>query len=759
MKQDYFDYTKEPGKTLENQNWKKGTEEPIISVIMPFYNDKAYIRQSVNCILNQTFPCFELLIIDDGSTDNESLEVLEDISKLDNRIHVFHKENEGLAATRDYGVANSSDCTKYLMILDSDDVIDKTFLECAYWTLETNPKASWAYADSIGFGQMQYTWNKWFDSDYLKKENFLVAAALIKKSDFLEVNGYELREKSVNEDWNLWLKMIAKEKFPVRMNYYGIWYRRKKEGELAKSRENKQRALEIINNTAKTIKKKVTAIQYPRYNYNWDGIVEEIKIIKTPIYKNDEKINILMMIPWMVTGGADKFNLDLIAGLDKNKFSITIISTEPNVNRYRQEFEKYATVYDLTTFLDQKYWTAFIKYIIEKNNINLIFNTNSKLGYSILPYLKAKYPNVPIVDYIHMEEWYNRNGGYSRDSSMVASVIDKTLLCNKNSEKILVDYFKRKPEEVQTVYIGVDEKEFDPTKYEKQELLKQYKISNENKFIISYICRITEQKRPYLLMQIIKKLKQQRNDFLFLIAGDGNMLSQIKQEVKRLNIEDCVLFLGNVTKTKEIYVMSDLTINCSIKEGLALTSYESLAMGVPVVSSDVGGQKELIDDTVGVIVPCLQKEKDIFEFEYEEEEIQNYVEAINKVLKNLETYKKNCRKRILDGFTINHMISNMSNIFEKQCKDPNQEKIQNGEGLAKNVEITKELINMNLLANEKEYNWLCDEYNRTFFKGIKTAKPADLKGILWTFPLWRSLIGFLQRTGIMRVIKNILGRK
>jgi len=77
----------------------------------------------------------------------------------------------------------------------------------------------------------------------------------------------------------------------------------------------------------------------------------------------------------------------------------------------------------------------------------------------------------------------------------------------------------------------------------------------------------------------------------------------------------------------------------------------------------------------------------------------------------------------------------------------------------KNVEITKELINMNLLANEKEYNWLCDEYNRTFFKGIKTAKPADLKGILWTFPLWRSLIGFLQRTGIMRVIKNILGRK
>ena len=57
-----------------------------------------------------------------------------------------------------------------------------------------------------------------------------------------------------------------------------------------------------------------------------------------------------------------------------------------------------------------------------------------------------------------MEEWYNRNGGYSRDSSAVASVIDKTLLCNKNSENILVDFFKRERKDLETVYIGVDEK-------------------------------------------------------------------------------------------------------------------------------------------------------------------------------------------------------------------------------------------------------------------------------------------------------------
>lgn len=748
MKEDYFDYKLQPGRKLEKIEYEK--QEPIVSVIIPFYNDKEYIEQSVNAILNQTFPLFELLIIDDGSKDEDSLKKLNEVSKMDDRIKVFHKENEGLSATRDYGAKCAAKNTKYLVFCDSDDLLDKTFIECAYWTLETNNKASWVYSDSTGFDSMQYLWNKWFDSEKLKKENVLVEACMIKKEAFEEVNGYELREKAVNEDWNFWLKLIAKEKFPVHMNYYGIWYRRKEQGELAKSRQNKERALEIINNTAKTIKKRVEAIQYPKYNYNWDGIIEKVETIKTPIYENNGKINILMMIPWMVTGGADKFNLDLLKGLDKSKFNVTVIATEPNINRYRQEFEKYCTVYDLTTFLDKKYWTSFINYIIDKTHINLVFNTNSKFGYSILPYIKAKYPYIPIIDYVHMEEWYNRNGGYSRDSSMVASVIDKTLLCNKNSEKILVDHFNRKQEEVQTVYIGVDEKEFDAKLYKKEEILEKYKINTNKKYIISYICRITEQKRPYLLMQIIKQLKQERNDFLFLVVGDGNMLNEIKQEARRLNINDCVMFLGNIAKTKEIYAISDLTINCSIKEGLALTSYESLAMGVPVVSCDVGGQKELINDEVGVIVPCLQKEKDIFKFKYKDEEIQNYIQAINKVLNKIENYKGNCRKRILDGFTINHMISNMSEIFEDTQKSPNKEKIQNGEGLTRNIEITKELININFMANEKEYNWLCDEYNRTIYGNIKTTRPTDLKGILWTIPLWRAFIKFLQKIGIIR---------
>ena len=748
-----FDFSKEPGKDLNILEYDTKIE-PIISIITPFYNDGKYIRQCVNSVLNQTFPNFELLIIDDGSKDEESLRELEKVTKLDSRIKVFHKQNEGLAATRDYGALRSSKSSKYLCFLDSDDLIEPTYLECLYFTLETNAKATWAYTDSVGFEGNEYTWNKYFDSNRMKKINDLIATSLIRKKDFEEVKGYELREKSINEDWNFWLKLIAKEKFPVRVNFYGFWYRRKvNSGELQKSTQNKKRAMEIINNTAKKIKKKVKAIQYPIYNYDWDIIKDEFKDVPKLKQKDNNKINILMIIPWMIMGGADRFNLDLISRLDKSKYDITIISTEPAINIYRQSFEQYATVYDLTTFLDQKYWSAFINYIIQKNNINLILNTNSELGYSLLPYIKAKHPQIPIIDYVHMEEWYNRNGGYSRDSSGVSSVIDKTLVCNENSKNVLVNHFNRNKDEIKTVYIGVDENKYDPSKYNKEELKQKYELPKD-KYIISYICRISEQKRPFLLLEIAKKLKQTRDDFVILVVGDGNLLNKMKSVANKYKLTNNMIFLGRTNKTDEIYSISDLTINCSIKEGLALTAYESLAMGIPVVSSDVGGQKELIDETTGVIVPCMQKEEDITDCNYSEEEVQNYIDAINKVLKNLKTYKVNCRKRILNGFTIDQMVIKMSSIMENVVKNPNPQKIISD----KNIDICKELITNKLLSMSDKTLWEIKQYNNYYGFKIDDAqnyKFEVFKDKMWQHKWYRGIIRLLQKTGIMKLIKKV----
>ena len=709
------DYSLFPGRNRKNVEYNE-EKDPIISIITPYYNTNKYIDETVNSVLSQTWPYFEWIIVDDGSTNQKDIEKLDEIQKIDKRIKVFHKENEGPSAARDFGAGKISKTSKYIVFLDSDDLINETYLECAYWTLETNPKASWAYTDTINFDGEEFTWTKWYNPRKVMQDNILVMTAMIRKEAFFAVNGFEIRDKNVYEDWCLWLKMIKNGMYPVRMNFFGFWYRKKakEESELKQSNEgNREKAMAYVEKITKQIdlSKIEDGIQYPKEDYNWEEIVEQNENIIIPKKKANNKINILLIIPWMTVGGADKFNLDIIKRTNKEKFEFTIISTEPNENRWRQEFEEYATVYDLTTFLDRKNWINFINYIIEKNNINIIFNTNSTFGYNAIPYLKVKHPQIPIMDYIHMEEWYNRNGGFSRDSSRVASVIDKTYVCNKNSEKILENYFNREKEDVDTIYIGVDEKVYNPELFNKEEILKENNINPNGKYIISYICRITEQKRPYLLLKIVEKLKEQRNDVLFIVAGDGPLLEDIKKEAKKLKISENILFLGNVKETEKIYAISDLTLNCSIKEGLALTAYESLSMGVPVVSCDVGGQKELIDENVGVIVPCMQKEEDIFDYAYKEKEINPYVEGINKILNNLETYKKNARKRILDGFTIDNMIVNMEKVFETIYQNPNNLKIEQAKKMQGNIDITKELITKYFIAAGPEYEWLAKKFN------------------------------------------------
>ncbi len=753
-----FDYSLEPGKERKITKYKETVDKPKITIVTAYYNGHQYIDQTINCVLNQTFPFWEWIIVNDGSTNKDSVEKLKEIEKIDKRIKVLTKENSGLAATRDYGANQSDENAEYLFFLDDDDLIHPTYLECAYATLQTNKDAAWAYTDVVNFEDMEFKWIKWFDSEMEKKENLLVATALIRKRDFFEVNGYELREKAVNEDWNLWLKLLAVGKKPVRMNFDGFWYRRKKQGsELQRSKKNIKRALEIVRATGEKIKEDVEAIQYPKQDYNWEKLIEEIDIPNASIENND-KINILMIIPWMIIGGADKFNLDLVSRIDKKKFNIIIVTTQPNTNPWRQEFDNQAIVYDLTTFLNKKYWLGFINHIIAQYHIDIIFNTNSFVGYSMLPYLKAKYPEIPIMDYVHMEEWYNRAGGYSRDSSVVSSCIDRTLVCNKHSEKILVDYFKRNPNEVKTVYIGVDENKFNPENYNKEEILRELKIQNVNqKYIISYICRISEQKRPLLLIEILRSLKEIRKDFICVIAGDGPMLEKVKKMIRRYDLQEFTVLLGNIKETEKIYAISDITINCSIKEGLALTAYESLAMGVPVVTADVGGQAELVNEDVGKVVPCLQQEKEIRKFDYEEEEIKPYVEGICEVLDHLEKYKTNCRKRILEGFTINHMVENMEKEFENVIQNKNNTKVETGYALQKAIDVCKELITSYYIAFKDEYKWLCDQVNIEYFGQIRGNAESSYDYFETPMGKFRlKVIAIAKKMHIYEQIKSIL---
>ena len=102
-----FDYTCQPGLKDWALDYVK-TGKPLVSIITPYYNSSRHIMQTVRCVLNQTFPYFEWILVDDGSTEAGVRELLAEIENLDPRIHVLFKENGGPAAARNYGVHHAA---------------------------------------------------------------------------------------------------------------------------------------------------------------------------------------------------------------------------------------------------------------------------------------------------------------------------------------------------------------------------------------------------------------------------------------------------------------------------------------------------------------------------------------------------------------------------------------------------------------------------------------------------------------------------
>lgn len=103
-----------------------------ISIIVPVYNAASYLEKCVESILKQTFSEFELLLIDDGSTDS-SAKLCDEFMKQDERVKVFHKKNGGHASARNFGIDKSFESeTEYITFIDSDDWVDIHYLEYLY---------------------------------------------------------------------------------------------------------------------------------------------------------------------------------------------------------------------------------------------------------------------------------------------------------------------------------------------------------------------------------------------------------------------------------------------------------------------------------------------------------------------------------------------------------------------------------------------------------------------------------------------------
>lgn len=186
-------------------------KSPLVSVVLPVYNGAADVERSVQTILSQTFYNFELIIINDGSSD-ESAEVLESIS--DPRIRLYHQENMGLAATLNRGISLASGV--YIARQDQDDLSHPQRLEKQVAYLGKHPEC-------ILLGTAAEIWvgdvptdrahdhpveHSVLSFELLFNNPFVHSSVMMRRDALLEIGGYSTdKERQPPEDYELWSRM------------------------------------------------------------------------------------------------------------------------------------------------------------------------------------------------------------------------------------------------------------------------------------------------------------------------------------------------------------------------------------------------------------------------------------------------------------------------------------------------------------------------------------------------------------------------
>lgn len=173
-------------------------QSPKISVIVPVYNVEKYLPRCIDSILAQTFTDFELLLIDDGSTDNSG-EICDEYAKNDRRIRVFHKENGGVSSARNTGLINAKG--EWVCFVDSDDDICINYLE-VYVSLLKHKEADFYIVGCNIISNNRRT-KRTFHDQYFSKESIHKFVMYIRYYNIFGVPWNKLFSMKIIKDQNI----------------------------------------------------------------------------------------------------------------------------------------------------------------------------------------------------------------------------------------------------------------------------------------------------------------------------------------------------------------------------------------------------------------------------------------------------------------------------------------------------------------------------------------------------------------------------
>jgi glycosyltransferase involved in cell wall biosynthesis len=198
--------------------------QPAVSVVIPCFNQGATLDEAVDSVLAQTFTDFEIVIVNDGSTDSFTNELLARYHRPKTR--VVATSNQGLGPARNTAIRHSTG--KYILPLDADDKIGREYLELAVRILEANPDVIIVHCNVDRFGaETGLVELQEFSRKIMMFRNLIFCCAFFRRSDYDASPGYRTNVHAY-EDWDMWLSLLDLRpdsrvlKIPLTLFHYRV---------------------------------------------------------------------------------------------------------------------------------------------------------------------------------------------------------------------------------------------------------------------------------------------------------------------------------------------------------------------------------------------------------------------------------------------------------------------------------------------------------------------------------------------------------
>lgn len=639
-------------EAVENTSWQAGS--PLVSVVIPYYNSGATLEETLDSLDAQTFADFEVIIVNDGSTEASSQKKL-DVIASERKVTIINQENQGVAVARNAGIAKAKG--KYVICLDSDDMLEPTYIEKSVVVLETDPDVSLITAHQDMFGvQHELFKKKPYDPLLLFEDNMVITAAAFRKEAWAVTGGY--KSKIGYEDWEFWLNLAE----------HGFWGKLIPESLFKYRTSLRSRYVEdkdIHWNNIKAIRE-----LHPKYHGTIKRLLAERRPVRHVIEpatafvnvaevkkfnkQASAKPNVLITIPWMVFGGAETLIYNYCREI-QDKYNLSFVTGLKAEHEWEYKFKEITPrIYHLANlFEDERLYLEFISNYISTRNISVLHIIHNGFTFSMLAELKKRHPELKVVVTLFNDrvEYFEQSIEHQADIDVFTS----------DNAKVATHFKSELASGKETVVIPNGINCFDEYNPELFDVAKERKaLGLKDELAVIFVGRLSEEKNPDVFVKVAKKILDENKTAKtrFYVIGDGPMRNEIEKAIKDIG-DDRITYLGYQAAPARYFAAADVFVLPSAIEGFPLSILEAMAMKSVVIASDVGAVAQVVGAGKDgfVVTPGS---------------VDEIVAAINKLQKNprlLERIKESARKTVEEKYSNIALGKNYSELYRKMSRE------------------------------------------------------------------------------------------